>query len=118
MDVPRKRTSESRLRSNDFRYRSNFCTPKRPITQSNVRIRTSKPSPSRARIYELLAARGQLDIVHLSTLAEFAVQHVGIGRYVGGDWDIPRLPSFSNRKACTNRAKCFDHHIRLSGSRE
>ena len=34
--------------------------------------------------YQLLAARGQLDVAHASTLADFAVRHVRGGRHVGG----------------------------------
>lgn len=34
--------------------------------------------------YQLLAARGQLDVAHSSTIADFAVRHVRTGRHIGG----------------------------------
>ena len=37
--------------------------------------------------YQLLAARGQLDVAHPGTLADFAVRHVRIGRHIGGRQD-------------------------------
>jgi hypothetical protein len=40
--------------------------------------------------YQLLAARGQLDVAHPSTLADFAVRHVNIGRHVGGKQDAAK----------------------------
>jgi hypothetical protein len=42
--------------------------------------------------YQLLAARGQLDVAHPSTLADFAVRHVRIGRHVGGKQDAAKDP--------------------------
>ena len=40
--------------------------------------------------YQLLAARGQLDVAHPSTIADFAVRHVRIGRHVGGRQDAAK----------------------------
>ena len=40
--------------------------------------------------YQLLAARGQLDVAHPGTLADFAVRHVRIGRHVGGKQDAAK----------------------------
>jgi hypothetical protein len=37
--------------------------------------------------YKLLIARGQLDIAHAGTLADFAVRHVRAGRHIGGKQD-------------------------------
>jgi hypothetical protein len=37
--------------------------------------------------YELLVARGQLDVAHAGTLADFAVRHVRAGRRIGGKQD-------------------------------
>jgi hypothetical protein len=40
--------------------------------------------------YQSLAARGQLEIAHPSTLADFAVRHVNTGRHVGGKQDAAK----------------------------
>ena len=37
--------------------------------------------------YQLLASRGQLDVAHPSSIADFAVRHVNIRRHVGGKQD-------------------------------
>ena len=40
--------------------------------------------------YQVLAARGRLEVAHPSTIADFAVRHVRIGRHVGGKQDAAK----------------------------
>jgi DNA-binding CsgD family transcriptional regulator len=64
--------------------------------------------------YQLLAARGQLDVAHPSTLADFAVRHVRIGRHVGGRQD-PAKDVLSPVARDRHGVRVHSYHCHCSG---
>ncbi|HWE93755.1 MAG TPA: hypothetical protein VG269_07240 [Tepidisphaeraceae bacterium] len=63
--------------------------------------------------YQLLAARGKLDVAHPGTVADFAVRRVRSGRHVGGRQDAARdvMSSICQRRHGVRVVNSSSHHF-------